>query len=334
MASCPEHPVDPREESPKPKGARERLRPTVARVCWTLGIAFTVLTLGLGGTFLYTYDRDTRSQRRHTDTAIVERTTLLLGLDVVAERVDLGNQQVAVSVLPRPMDSLANGTSFAQDVQLAVSGIAGKSVLLAKDASPTPQRFTFPLRGSLASEYPFDEYSAIISLTATTSNGTHIPISMDFTDRDSFFVMHPTGWVADPQSAGFEFNISRSRGTWILATFMMAAMWALALAVLAGAFVLVRKHEGLVWPALGWMAATLFALVGLRNAAPGSPPIGSWIDYATFFWAEGIITASLACTAAFGFRDSRRKLASGNGPMEDRKPCSACKPGSCRDGRP
>ncbi|MFD0574689.1 DUF4436 family protein [Kitasatospora gansuensis] len=54
------------------------------------------------------------------------------------------------------------------------------------------------------------------------------------------------------------------------------------------------------------MAATLFALVGLRNAAPGSPPIGSVIDYVAFFWAEGIIAASLACTVAFGLRVEHR----------------------------
>ncbi|MFF2744216.1 DUF4436 family protein [Kitasatospora sp. NPDC058048] len=37
------------------------------------------------------------------------------------------------------------------------------------------------------------------------------------------------------------------------------------------------------------MAATLFALVGIRNAAPGGPPIGSLIDCIAFFWAEAII---------------------------------------------
>ena len=41
---------------------------------------------------------------------------------------------------------------------------------------------------------------------------------------------------------------------------------------------------------------------GVRNAAPGSPPIGSLIDYAAFFWAEGIIAASLVTAAFFGFR--------------------------------
>ncbi|MGW3230805.1 DUF4436 family protein [Kitasatospora sp. NPDC001095] len=87
---------------------------------------------------------------------------------------------------------------------------------------------------------------------------------------------------------------------------MIAAMWAIALAVLGAAEVLHRKREGLVWPSLGWMAASLFALIGMRNAAPGSPPIGSLMDYVAFFWAEGIIAASLACTAWCGIRTEHR----------------------------
>jgi hypothetical protein len=37
------------------------------------------------------------------------------------------------------------------------------------------------------------------------------------------------------------------------------------------------------------MAASLFALAAFRNTAPGSPPIGSILDYAAFLWTEAII---------------------------------------------
>ncbi|MGV0809579.1 DUF4436 family protein [Mycolicibacterium setense] len=43
-------------------------------------------------------------------------------------------------------------------------------------------------------------------------------------------------------------------------------------------------------PACSMMAAILFALVPLCNAVPGSPPIGSEIDFAYFF-VTGIIVA-------------------------------------------
>ncbi|MFF7633195.1 DUF4436 family protein [Kitasatospora sp. NPDC008050] len=44
----------------------------------------------------------------------------------------------------------------------------------------------------------------------------------------------------------------------------------------------------------------------MRNAAPGSPPIGSLMDYVAFFWAEGIIAASLTCTVVLGTRTEHR----------------------------
>ncbi|MFG2904274.1 DUF4436 family protein [Kitasatospora sp. NPDC048286] len=97
-------------------------------------------------------------------------------------------------------------------------------------------------------------------------------------------------------------RISRSRSTFILAWFMMAAMWALALSVLVAAWLIVRQRRGIVWPALGWMAATLFALVGMRNAAPGNPPIGSLLDYAAFFWAELLVAVGLTTVVVRGAR--------------------------------
>ncbi|MFD5437012.1 DUF4436 family protein [Kitasatospora sp. NPDC127067] len=42
------------------------------------------------------------------------------------------------------------------------------------------------------------------------------------------------------------------------------------------------------------------------HRAPGSPPIGSLIDYVAFSWAEGVIAAGLACTAWSGIRTEHR----------------------------
>jgi hypothetical protein len=125
---------------------------------------------------------------------------------------------------------------------------------------------------------------------------------------DSFFLTKVRATTIVGQTVTYHIRISRSRGTLILVWFMMVAMWALALSVLGGAWVLVTRRSGLVWPALGWMAATLFALVSMRNAAPGSPPIGSLIDYAAFFWAEAIVAASLTYAVVGGIRADRAAI--------------------------
>ncbi|MET9883331.1 DUF4436 family protein [Streptomyces sp. NPDC006430] len=52
-------------------------------------------------------------------------------------------------------------------------------------------------------------------------------------------------------------------------------------------------RRGLVRPATGWMAVTLFALAAFRSTAPGAPPTGCLWDYAAFLWAEAIVASAV-----------------------------------------
>jgi nitric oxide reductase large subunit len=72
--------------------------------------------------------------------------------------------------------------------------------------------------------------------------------------------------------------------------------------VLTGALVIGHRQLGMVWPGLGWMAASLFALAGYRNTAPGQPPIGCLLDYTVFLWAEAIVAFSVVYAVLRGTR--------------------------------
>jgi hypothetical protein len=156
----------------------------------------------------------------------------------------------------------------------------------------------------LVSSYPFDSYAAVIGFFVTAGD-QNVPVSLRFRGYDALFTAEvtdaewPTGQLKANVSAGRTFSSS------VLAWFLMAAMWALALSVLGAALTIVSRKMGLVWPAMGWMAATLFALVGFRNAAPGSPPIGGLIDYGAFFWAELLTTVALVYVTVNGIRQAR-----------------------------
>lgn len=94
----------------------------------------------------------------------------------------------------------------------------------------------------------------------------------------------------------------------VFAVFMMIAMWALAVSVLIGGWFLVTRRKGLTWPALGWMAATLFALATFRNTAPGTPPIGCLLDYhLAFLWAATAIAFCLVTVVVMGIRAEPRR---------------------------
>jgi hypothetical protein len=245
-----------------------------------------------------------RNDRQHLSSVGAPQHGTWLELTVWVQRVDVNNQQLVLNVLPVPHGTIeadAHDETFAQDVQLLTPSLLRSSVTLAKGSAPTLQQVSVTLNDGTVTDYPFDNYFSDIAWAATSSDGV-VPVAMDFENLDPFFSVRPSSAAAETQGIVLETRISRSRGTFILAWFMMAAMWALSLAVVGGATVMVRKRRGLVWPAMGWMAATTFALVGLRNAAPGSPPIGSLIDYAAFFWAEAVTVASLTWTAVAGIQ--------------------------------
>ena len=49
----------------------------------------------------------------------------------------------------------------------------------------------------------------------------------------------------------------------------------------------------LSWQCSRSRAALLFAFATVRNAQPGTPPIGTYSDFISFFWAEVIIALCL-----------------------------------------
>ncbi|MBU4464572.1 MAG: DUF4436 domain-containing protein, partial [Actinobacteria bacterium] len=51
-----------------------------------------------------------------------------------------------------------------------------------------------------------------------------------------------------------------------------------------------RKVEATV---MSWIGAMLFATIPLRNFLPGSPPIGSWVDYLVVLWVVAALIAGL-----------------------------------------
>lgn len=279
---------------PSTRGRRRR------SVFISVAVVIVGAALVAAGVLAYINERD---DRQHLSYVGAAGQGARLELTVRVQSVNVADEEMVLSVLPSPRGTLAvdeTGGELTEDIRLYTPSLAQSSVTLAKGSIPALQQITVPLSNGTPTDYPFDHYFADIVWAASTEDGSPVPVAMDFENRDPFFSVRPHSAVAVTQGILLETEISRSRGTAILAWFMMAAMWALSLAVLGGATVLVRRRLGLVWPAMGWMAATVFALVGLRNAAPGGPPIGSVIDYAAFFWSEAVTVASVAWVTVVG----------------------------------
>lgn len=227
-------------------------------------------------------------------------------IEASIQRVDAAGRELTLRVLVTPRGELAEagGISPTEDLTLQTSTSTRGDLSFKAHSRIATKDVPVALTGGSITDYPFDAYTAAIEFSATTG-GEKVPVHMTLTNADALFSARVDA-LAENGTAIFDVDLGRSNSVLIFAVFMMVAMWALALSVLTGAWFLVTRRLGLTWPALGWMAATLFALAAFRNTAPGSPPIGSLLDYIAFLWAEIVIAFCLVAVVASGFRNERR----------------------------
>jgi hypothetical protein len=230
-------------------------------------------------------------------------------LFVTAQQVDAVQRRVQLRVEVIPLGNLAtpNGVNApAKQISLYSTSPTNSEVQFQANRSAPAQDLDVSLYGGTISDYPFDGYDTEIAFAAVV-DGQQVPVAMSFGDIDPFFRFSTIESVTTNRVVDLTEHVSRAQGTRLMAVFMMVVMWALALSVLAGAWILVSRRRGLVWPALGWMAATLFALASLRNVAPGSPPIGCLLDYAAFFWAEILTAVGVVSAVVWGVLAERSR---------------------------
>lgn len=276
-----------------------------ARTLGRLAALLAIVGMLAGGALLGLYGRgETEKSTTVGDTRLPSR----LDLEVALHQVDPWSGELTLGVLASPLGGLAQDESelVPKDDLDVYTSSRHTAVLHYKAGVPIALRHvSFDLFGGTIADYPFDHYGPEIEFSAETG-GHQVPVTMEFTNHDQAFRSTLRPEKALGGIMGAQLRLSRSQGTLVLAVLMMASAWGLALAVLGAATLVVGQRRGLEWGAMGWMAATLFALVGFRDAAPGAPPIGAFMDYAAFFWAELIIAVSVVCVAWFGVHVERR----------------------------
>lgn len=97
----------------------------------------------------------------------------------------------------------------------------------------------------------------------------------------------------DADLVGIDMEFERASTVKFFSIFVMAVMWGVTAVVLLMTFAIVMRGRKVEVGMFSFLAALIFAFVTVRNAQPGSPPIGSYSDYISFFWAEIIIALCL-----------------------------------------
>ena len=156
----------------------------------------------------------------------------------------------------------------------------------------------FPVPITLARDverWPFDSYyTGPITVSLFTAAG-ELPERANVT-----FVDRLTGWKVDVHRvnnahalAPYEVDLQRSPSTMVFAIVILCIFVAIAAVGLFVAVQTVRDPRRFQSPMTTWYAAMLFAVLPLRNALPGSPSFGSWIDLTIVMWVLVALVVSM-----------------------------------------
>lgn len=257
-------------------------------------IVAAAVALGLIVYWINDNGRDEQFGAGHTEAA--DRVSIIATI----EKVDPAQYTASVRVWAVPRGGLTSdeGETSNRDIKILSNSLSGGSMTLDRGRRISLQKMPLELNQGEVTNYPFDRYGADLYFSAV-SDGRAIPVEVVVENDDEFFVLRAAD-QSDAAESGLHLRLTRSMGTYLMVALMFVVMWSLALAVAAAAFIIGRNRLGLVWPAMAWMAATLFALAAFRGTAPGNPPIGSVLDYTAFLWAEAIVVCSLTYVVVRG----------------------------------
>jgi len=220
-----------------------------------------------------------------------------LGVDVVVESVDAARQVARVRI-----NTLAGATAVpAEGVALFTSIGSLPRIQVFPGSAVREVTADVPFATGDVVDYPFDRYGGDLIFVAVTDAST---TAEQFLDRPAVpLVVRASNTAVGFSASGtitevptgfapledLTLGMTRTPPVRHWVTAMMAIYWLVALGIVGVVLAValrVRRWETLM---LALTTSVLFALTGFRAAAPGTPPIGTFFDYASWFWAEGLV---------------------------------------------
>jgi hypothetical protein len=98
---------------------------------------------------------------------------------------------------------------------------------------------------------------------------------------------------SDADYVGIDMKIARSSTVQFFSYFIMFLMWGVTIGVMMLVASILLRGRKIEIGMFSFLAALLFALIAVRNSQPGVPPIGTYSDFISFFWAEVILALCL-----------------------------------------
>ena len=193
-------------------------------------------------------------------------------------------------------------------------------------ATPTRRTWTkgmlpgiFPVPLTIAGEienWPFDHYgSGPVEIELMHGPG-NVPERVPVT-----FINHLAGWQVSVDGSGpYRVNVHRSASAGAFGVVILGVLIAIAGLGLFVAIQTMRDRRKFQPPMTTWYAAMLFAVVPLRNALPGSPPFGGWVDVTIVLWVLVVLVISMLLYIVCWWRHLRPEAETPPAPVESPVP--------------
>ena len=230
-------------------------------------------------------------------------------LDLVSIKSDYS--ELVGDIVIRPGPGLVDPATDAlkQDLTVAVTSVT-TPVRRTYSKGMLPGVFPVPLTLARDVErWPFDSYyTGPITVTLFTGPAqTPERVNVTFVDRLAGWKVHVAHVNNANTLAPYEIQLQRSASTMVFAITILCIFVAIAAVGLFVAIQTTRDPTRFQSPMTTWYAAMLFAVVPLRNALPGSPAFGSWIDLTIVLWVLVALVVSMLLYIAAWWRATSKK---------------------------
>lgn len=267
------------------------------------GIAGLILFLLMFTIILKNYKSE--AEKRSVEIVDDAKELDFIQSDISITGIDPIKGEVSVRIFMTPKGIYVNDKGkLTKDLNVFVNAASNKQEYnFQKDKLISPMDITLSLYDGLATDYPFDNHKADLFFYIESKGGKDsaghiedvpVPAQIDFVGSiQGYTIDAEKGEKTDDETNIVYIDITRSSSVKLFSYLVFAAMWLLSLIVLFMTLSVIVRRRKIELGMFAFMSAMIFALPSLRNMQPMSPPIGTIMDYTSFFWAEGLVALCL-----------------------------------------
>jgi hypothetical protein len=226
-----------------------------------------------------------------------EGAVVVIGMEIDAVDAAAGTFKVRLEAVP------GDGVDFPAEGVVIYTDISGiPAIKVTGDDLPQTYNGVLDATSGEVSAYPFDRYKTAFELQVaagterTLAEAVSQPTLPFAVIAESSAVGFDVTGAADQTEVGtgrITFTANRSTATTSWAVGMMTINWLIALAAVGVVLTVVLRQRPWETRHLAWLGSLIFALSAFRSTAPGNPPIGTFLDFRSFFPAIALVVLSL-----------------------------------------